>query len=54
LAKELGTTVSQLCQNLTHEELIGWAAFFELRNEREEKAAEQAKARARAGTMGSK
>jgi len=46
--------VSQLCQTLTMEELLGWAAFFELRNEQEEKAANQAKTRARAGAMGTK
>ncbi len=31
-------TVAQLSQTLTQEELIGWAAFFELKNEQEEKA----------------
>ena len=31
-------TVAQLCQTLTQEELVGWAAFFELKSEAEEKA----------------
>ena len=31
-------TVAQLSQTLTQEELIGWAAFFELKNEQEEKS----------------
>jgi hypothetical protein len=43
LAKELGTTVAQLSQSLTHEELIGWAAFFELKGEQEEQAANRAR-----------
>ena len=42
LAKELGTTVAQLSQSLTHEELVGWAAFFELKGEHEEQARNQA------------
>ena len=36
-------TVAQLSQTLTQEELIGWAAFFELKNEQEEKAIQNAK-----------
>ena len=35
-------TVAQLSRDLTQEELIGWAAFYELRNEQEEKAGNQA------------
>tara|TARA_B100001939_G_scaffold343428_1_gene356125 strand:- start:3069 stop:3215 length:147 start_codon:yes stop_codon:yes gene_type:complete len=31
-------TVAQLSRDLTQEELIGWAAFFELKNEQEDKA----------------
>ena len=31
-------TVAQLSQTMTQEELVGWAAFFELKNEQEEKA----------------
>tara|TARA_R100001082_G_C4282472_1_gene124492 strand:+ start:156 stop:341 length:186 start_codon:yes stop_codon:yes gene_type:complete len=41
LAKELGMTVKQLTGNLSLEELIGWSAFFELKNEREEKEKER-------------
>ena len=44
-------TVAQLSQTLTQEELIGWAAFFELKNEQEEKAIQNAKASSRAQTM---
>jgi len=51
LAKELGTTVAQLSQHLTQEELVGWAAFFELRNEEERKAMDQAKMQSRINTM---
>ena len=41
LAKELGMTLRQLTENLTKEELIAWAGFFELKNEEEEKYKEQ-------------
>ena len=51
LAKELGMTVAQLCQTMTQEELVGWAAFFELKNEEEEKAMQNAKVSSRAQTM---
>lgn len=44
-------TVTQLCQTITREELIGWAAFFELKNEQEEKAMQNAKTSSRAQTM---
>jgi len=37
LAKELGMTVSQLSNDLTMEELIGWSAYFSLKNEESEK-----------------
>ena len=30
-------TLSQLSQNITREEMIGWAAYFALKNEAEEK-----------------
>jgi hypothetical protein len=30
--------VAQLSCHLTQEELVGWAAFFELKNEQEDKA----------------
>jgi|TARA_R100000030_G_scaffold50000_2_gene37727 hypothetical protein len=45
-------TVAQLSRDLTQEELIGWAAFFELKNEREEKARDQAKMRQGAQSVG--
>ena len=44
-------TVAQLSQTLTQEELIGWAAFFELKNEQEERAIQNAKTASRAQTM---
>ena len=34
-------TVGQLCTQLTHEELISWAAFFELKADEEEKVRKQ-------------
>ena len=37
LAKELGMTVSQLSNNLTMEELVGWSAYFALKNEEDER-----------------
>lgn len=30
-------TLSQLSQNITREEMIGWAAYFALKNEEEQK-----------------
>ena len=45
-------TVSQLCAHLTQEELIGWAAFFEIKAEEEDKAMERAQVSARAQAMG--
>jgi len=41
-------TVRQLAFELTQEELIAWAAFFEVKHENEEKASRSAK---QAGTM---
>ena len=41
LAKELGMTLKQLTNNLTKDELIDWAVFFELKHEEEEKNKEQ-------------
>lgn len=35
-------TVNRLCNELSSEEMIGWAAFFDLKNERDEKQMEQA------------
>ena len=36
-------TVAQLSRDLTQEELVGWAAYFELHNEQQEKAIQDAK-----------
>lgn len=44
-------TVAQLSQTLTQEELVGWAAFFELKNEQEEKAIQNARTSSKAQTM---
>jgi len=38
-------TVAQLSRHLTQEELIGWAAFYELQREEEDKVRDQAKMR---------
>ena len=45
-------TVAQLSRHLTQEELVGWAAFYELRNEQEEKAKHQAEVRRQAQSSG--
>jgi hypothetical protein len=37
LANELKKSVSELCERLTIEEMVGWAAFYELKNEQEKK-----------------
>ena len=42
LAKELGKTVAELCETLTVEEMIGWAAFSEIEHEEFKKEQEQA------------
>ena len=54
LAKELGMTVAQLTSQLTQEELIGWAAFYELKAEEEEKVMDRAKTGRGARTMASR
>jgi hypothetical protein len=43
LAKELGMTVTNLTTSLTNEELVGWAAFYELKGEEEEQAMDRAR-----------
>jgi len=43
--------VTQLTQVITQEELLGWAAFFELRNEQEEKAMQRSRMQSRVNTM---
>ena len=37
LAKELGMTLAQLSKHLTQEELVGWAAFYEIKGGEEER-----------------
>ena len=37
LANELIKSVSELCKTLTLEEMIGWAAFYDIRNEEQKK-----------------
>jgi len=41
LAKELGKTVNELCNELTVEELLGWIAYNELEREEYEKQRDQ-------------
>ena len=41
LAKELGKTVSELCKELTVEELLGWIAFNDLEREDLERQKDQ-------------
>lgn len=47
-------TVQQLSAVVTQEELIGWAAYFDLKKEHEDKAMERSRQSSRAATMGSK
>jgi hypothetical protein len=51
LAKELGMTVRQLSESLTAEELVGWAAFYEIKGEEEEKVMDRARTGKGARTM---
>ena len=44
--------MAQLSCCLTQEELVGWAAFYELKSEQEEKARDQAKMRQGAQSVG--
>ena len=44
--------MAQLSRYLTQEELVGWAAFYELKGEQEEKARDQAKMRQGAQSVG--
>jgi hypothetical protein len=43
--------VAQLSSQLTQEELVGWAAFFELKNEQEDKAKDRVQTSRGAQTM---
>ena len=36
-------TVAQLSEQLTIEELVGWAAFYEIKGEQQEKAMDRAR-----------
>lgn len=47
-------TVAQLTVHLTREELIGWAAFYELKSEQEERVMDRAKTGRGARTMASR
>ena len=47
LACELGMTVSRLRNELTDAELVYFAAYYQLKGEREEKAMDRAKMRRR-------
>ncbi len=47
-------TVAQLTTHLTREELIGWAAFYELKSEEEERVMDRAKTGRGARTMASR
>ena len=42
LAKKLNKTVDELCETLTVEEMIGWAAYSEIEYDEYEKQKEQA------------
>ena len=44
-------TVRQLSENLTVEELVGWAAFYEIKGEEEEKVMDRARTGKGARTM---
>jgi len=54
LAKELGMTLARLTCELTQEELVGWAAFYELKNEEEERAMDRARTSKGARAMGAR
>ena len=43
LATELGKTVSELRKNITEEELIYWAGYYENKHESEKKMHQRAK-----------
>ena len=45
LANELKKSVNELCQTLTLEEMIGWAAFYDIRNEEQKKEQDQTQRR---------
>ena len=45
LANDLKLTVVDLCSKLTVEEMVGWAAFYKIRNEEQEKAQDRTQRR---------
>ena len=45
LASELGKTLTELRQNMTEEELIYWAAYYEIKADNEKRMHERAKNR---------
>jgi len=47
-------TVAELSTQLTQEELIGWAAFYELKGEEEERAMDRARTAKGARAMGAR
>lgn len=47
-------TVQQLSVSVTQEELIGWAAYFDLKKEYEDKVADRSRQASKAATMRSK
>ena len=46
IAETLGMTVEHLRKNMTLEEVYGWNAYFSIKNERENKAYEDAQKKA--------
>lgn len=44
-------TVAQLSRHLTNEELVSWSAYYQLKQEHEDKAMERAKQRGKSATM---
>ena len=51
LATELGMTLSQLTEQLTQEELVGWAAFYELKSEEQQAGMDRSRTSRGAQTM---
>jgi hypothetical protein len=54
LASELHMTVVELSRTLTQEEMIGWAAFYELKREENERSMDRARTSKGARTMSSR
>jgi hypothetical protein len=47
LATELGKTLQELRKGITQEELIHWAAYYEVKNERQKQEMNRQKAKSR-------